>query len=126
MMCPSFSYGSCGFKCPGSIKSIIHFHTKDVQTINIIRGYCDNCYLYYFTDNSDITVVCGTNRMDLQILLCPMYFYGYNETMVALNGHFGKPECKGTADWTVDPPVMKFQFYITEPYISICSNKLTV
>uniref|UniRef100_A0A671SAC5 Si:ch73-261i21.5 n=1 Tax=Sinocyclocheilus anshuiensis TaxID=1608454 RepID=A0A671SAC5_9TELE len=79
-----------------------------VQTINIIRGYCDNCYLFYFTDNSDITVVCGTNRMDLQILLCPMYFYGYNESMVALNGQFGKPECRGTADWTVNPPVMKF------------------
>uniref|UniRef100_A0A672NA45 Zona pellucida-like domain-containing protein 1 n=1 Tax=Sinocyclocheilus grahami TaxID=75366 RepID=A0A672NA45_SINGR len=59
-------------------------------------------------DNSDITVVCGTNRMDLQILLCPMYFYGYNESMVALNGQFGKPECRGTADWTVNPPVMKF------------------
>uniref|UniRef100_A0A8C1GHJ3 Si:ch73-261i21.5 n=1 Tax=Cyprinus carpio TaxID=7962 RepID=A0A8C1GHJ3_CYPCA len=93
MMCPSFSYGSCGFKCP--------------------------------SNNSDITVVCGTNRMELQILLCPLYFYGYNESMVALNGQFGKPECKGTADWTVNPPVMKFQFYITEPYISICANKLT-
>ncbi|XP_056096227.1 zona pellucida-like domain-containing protein 1 [Rhinichthys klamathensis goyatoka] len=77
-------------------------------------------------DNSDITVVCGTNRMDLQILLCPMYFYGYNESMVALNGNFAKPECKGTADWTVNPPVLKFQFYIGEPYISACSNKLTI
>ncbi|XP_058645789.1 zona pellucida-like domain-containing protein 1 [Onychostoma macrolepis] len=77
-------------------------------------------------DNSDITVVCGTNRMDLLILLCPMYFYGYNESMVALNGQFGKPECRGTADWTINPPVMKFQFYITEPNISICSNKLTI
>uniref|UniRef100_A0A671S988 Si:ch73-261i21.5 n=1 Tax=Sinocyclocheilus anshuiensis TaxID=1608454 RepID=A0A671S988_9TELE len=76
--------------------------------LSICRGYCDNCYLFYFTDNSDITVVCGTNRMDLQILLCPMYFYGYNESMVALNGQFGKPECRGTADWTVNPPVMKF------------------
>uniref|UniRef100_A0A8C2JHK3 Si:ch73-261i21.5 n=1 Tax=Cyprinus carpio TaxID=7962 RepID=A0A8C2JHK3_CYPCA len=125
-MCPPFSYGSCGFKCPSSIKSIIHFHTKYVQTISIIQGYRDNCYLFFnFTDNSDITVVCGTNRMELQILLCPLYFYGYNESMVALNGQFGKPECKGTADWTVNPPVMKFQFYITEPYISICANKLT-
>ncbi|RXN11763.1 zona pellucida-like domain-containing 1 [Labeo rohita] len=76
--------------------------------------------------NSDITVVCGTNRMELQILLCPMYFYGYNESMVALNGQFGKPECRGTADWTVNPPVVKFQFYITEPYISVCANKLTI
>lgn len=102
MMCPSFSYGSCGFKCP-----VFPF-------------------LFSFTANSDITVVCGTNRMELQILLCPMYFYGYNESMVALNGQFGKPECRGTADWTVNPPVVKFQFYITEPYISVCANKLTV
>ncbi len=36
------------------------------------------------------------------------------------------PSAEETADWTVNPPVMKFQFYITEPYISICSNKLTV
>ncbi|TRY90566.1 hypothetical protein DNTS_018349 [Danionella cerebrum] len=77
-------------------------------------------------DNSDITVGCGTNQMDLQILLCPMYFYGYNESMVALNGQFSTPECKGVADWTVDPPVVKFRFYITEPYISVCGNKLTI
>ncbi|XP_067289171.1 zona pellucida-like domain-containing protein 1 [Pseudorasbora parva] len=77
-------------------------------------------------DSSDITVVCGTNMMELQILLCPVYFYGYNESMVALNGNFAKPECKGTADLTADPPVLKFQFYITEPDISMCSNKLAI
>uniref|UniRef100_A0A8C2FSW5 Si:ch73-261i21.5 n=1 Tax=Cyprinus carpio TaxID=7962 RepID=A0A8C2FSW5_CYPCA len=93
-MCPPFSYGSCGFKCPSSIKSMIFPYQR-------------------------FAIVCGTNRMELLILLCPMYFYGYNESMVALNGQFGKPECRGTADWTVDPPVVKFQFYITEPYISV-------
>ncbi|XP_021335069.2 zona pellucida-like domain-containing protein 1 isoform X1 [Danio rerio] len=77
-------------------------------------------------DNSDITVMCGTNRIDLQILLCPMYFNGYSESMVALNGQFSTPECRGIADWFVDPPVVRFQFYITEPYLSICSNKLTI
>nr|XP_021327986.1 zona pellucida-like domain-containing protein 1 isoform X7 [Danio rerio] len=77
-------------------------------------------------DNSDITVMCGTNRIDLQILLCPMYFNGYSESMVALNSQFSTPECRGIADWFVDPPVVRFQFYITEPYLSICSNKLTI
>ncbi|XP_051542258.1 zona pellucida-like domain-containing protein 1 [Myxocyprinus asiaticus] len=77
-------------------------------------------------DSSDITVMCGTNRMDLQILLCPIYFIGYNESTLAFNGLFAKPECKGTADWTANPPVLKFQFYITETSISACSNKLTI
>ncbi|KAI7793812.1 zona pellucida-like domain-containing protein 1 [Triplophysa rosa] len=76
--------------------------------------------------NSDITVVCGTNRMDLQILLCPIYYNGYNETTMALNGQFTKPECRGTADWTANPPVLKFQFFITETSISACSNKLAI
>lgn len=81
---------------------------------------------FFFTDNSDITVVCGTNKINLQILLCPIYFNGYNESTMALNAEFAKPECIGTADWTVDPPVLKFQFLITETAISTCSNKLTV
>uniref|UniRef100_A0A8C1VMK2 Si:ch73-261i21.5 n=1 Tax=Cyprinus carpio TaxID=7962 RepID=A0A8C1VMK2_CYPCA len=99
---------------PSNLRSVFS------ETCSIILMMCPSF------NNSDITVVCGTNRMELQILLCPLYFYGYNESMVALNGQFGKPECKGTADWTVNPPVMKFQFYITEPYISICANKLTI
>lgn len=106
VVCPHFSCGYCGFKC---------LFTKHFAN-----------FIFYFTANSDITVVCGTNRMDLQILLCPIYYNGYNETTMALNGQFTKPECKGTADYTADPPVLKFQFFISETSISACSNKLTV
>ncbi|XP_056592416.1 zona pellucida-like domain-containing protein 1 isoform X2 [Triplophysa dalaica] len=100
------------------------------QFVLILRCEAQNPCLTHSTyrepANSDMTVVCGTNRMDLQILLCPIYYNGYNETTMALNGQFTKPECKGTADWTVDPPVLKFQFMITETSISECSNKLAI
>ncbi|XP_051540206.1 zona pellucida-like domain-containing protein 1 isoform X1 [Myxocyprinus asiaticus] len=100
------------------------------QLVLILQSEAQNACLTHPTfrepDNSDITVVCGTNRMDLQILLCPIYFSGYNEFTMALNGLFSKPECKGTADWITSPPVLKFQFYITETSISACSNKLKI
>lgn len=76
--------------------------------------------------NGDIDVSCGTQQMALQMLLCPIYFCGYNESLLALNGEHGKEHCKGTPDWTVDPPVLRFNFSITQEEIAICSNKLTV
>ncbi|CAL8364415.1 unnamed protein product [Lota lota] len=74
--------------------------------------------------NADIEVSCGTQQMALQMLLCPVYFCGYNESLLALNGEHDKEHCKGTADWTVDPPVLRFNFSITEEDIAVCSNKL--
>ncbi|XP_028278053.1 zona pellucida-like domain-containing protein 1 [Parambassis ranga] len=76
--------------------------------------------------NSDIEVSCGSQTIDLQILLCPVYFNGYNESMLALNSVHSKDQCKGIADWTADPPVVKFNFSITEEAITDCSNTLTV
>lgn len=76
--------------------------------------------------NSDIEVLCGSQSVELQILLCPVYFNGYNESLLALNSEHSKQQCKGTPDWTVDPPVVKFNFSITEEAITDCSSKLTV
>ncbi|KAJ8280097.1 hypothetical protein GJAV_G00050500 [Gymnothorax javanicus] len=76
--------------------------------------------------NSDITVNCGTETMRLSILMCPIYFRGYNESLMALNAVFSKPECHGTPDWSVDPPVLKFSFSISENSIAVCSNKLKI
>ncbi|KAJ8399011.1 hypothetical protein AAFF_G00416780 [Aldrovandia affinis] len=76
--------------------------------------------------NSDITVDCGTERMDLTILLCPVYFGGYNESLMALNAQYNKPECHGLPDWTVNPPVLKFNFSITEEAVSTCFNTLRI
>ncbi|KAJ8385284.1 hypothetical protein AAFF_G00190730 [Aldrovandia affinis] len=76
--------------------------------------------------NSDIKVTCGTEMMKLSILLCPIYFSGYNESLMALNMQFTKPECHGTADWTVTPPVLRFNFSITEDAIASCFNSLKI
>lgn len=76
--------------------------------------------------NSDIQVSCGPEMVNLQILLCPIYFNGYNESLLALNSQHSKQQCKGTADWSVDPPVVKFNFSITEEAITDCSSTMTV
>ncbi|KAM4545913.1 zona pellucida-like domain-containing protein 1 [Odontesthes bonariensis] len=76
--------------------------------------------------NSDIEVFCGSQAVDLQILLCPVYFNGYNESLLALNSEHSKDQCKGTADWMADPPVVKFNIPITDEAIGACSSSLTV
>ncbi|XP_032390186.1 zona pellucida-like domain-containing protein 1 [Etheostoma spectabile] len=75
---------------------------------------------------SDIKVNCGSQTVELKILLCPVYFNGYNESLLALNSEHSKDQCKGTPDWTADPPVVKFNFSITEEAITFCSSKLTL
>lgn len=83
-------------------------------------------HLLFFLENNDITVVCGTEYMDLSIYLCPVYQALYNESLMVLNNEFSKPECFGTADWNVDPPVLKFRFAINESSISSCKNNFEV
>uniref|UniRef100_A0A665TGT3 ZP domain-containing protein n=1 Tax=Echeneis naucrates TaxID=173247 RepID=A0A665TGT3_ECHNA len=65
-----------------------------------------------------IQVICGSQTVDLKILLCPVYFNGYNESLLALNSLHSKQECKGTPDWMADPPIVKFSFSITEEAIT--------
>ncbi|KAM9729183.1 zona pellucida-like domain-containing protein 1 [Menidia menidia] len=76
--------------------------------------------------NTDIEVFCGSQTVDLQILLCPVYFSGYNESLLALNSEHSLNRCRGTADWTVDPPVARFNVSITDEGIAACSSSLTV
>ncbi|XP_061104371.1 zona pellucida-like domain-containing protein 1 [Conger conger] len=76
--------------------------------------------------DADIQVTCGTAIMDLSILICPVYFDGYNETLMALNAKYDKPECHGTPDWSVNPPVLRFKLPISEDGISACSSKMKI
>ncbi|XP_071399393.1 zona pellucida-like domain-containing protein 1 [Centroberyx affinis] len=92
------------------------------QAVNVCLGHST----FRKPASSDIEVFCGTESVALQMLLCPIYFSGYNESLMALNAEHSKDECKGTPDWTVDPPVLKFNFSIREEAIATCSNKLTV
>uniref|UniRef100_A0A3P8T719 Si:ch73-261i21.5 n=1 Tax=Amphiprion percula TaxID=161767 RepID=A0A3P8T719_AMPPE len=93
-------------------------HFYSLRTVKNLILFC--------TANSDIEVFCGSQTVDLQILLCPIYFNGYNESLLALNSEHSKHQCKGAADWTSDPPVVKFSFSISEEAIIACSSTLTV
>ncbi|KAJ0063789.1 hypothetical protein NL108_006746 [Boleophthalmus pectinirostris] len=90
----------------------------DAQTI---PASCSTSDTNRSPENSDIKVVCGTESMDLRILLCPIYNANYNETLMILNGQTNT-ECKGTPDFTTTPPVLKFKFSINQQSLSSCNN----
>ncbi|XP_059389220.1 zona pellucida-like domain-containing protein 1 [Carassius carassius] len=81
---------------------------------------------YRPAENADITVVCGTNTMSLKVLICPMYYGGYNESLMALNAKFNVPSCYGVADWTVNPPVLLFNFSISQEALTLCGNNMNI
>ncbi|XP_041670295.1 zona pellucida-like domain-containing protein 1 [Cheilinus undulatus] len=73
-------------------------------------------------ENEDISVTCGTDYVELAIYICPMYQALYNESLMVLNGQSSTPECFGTADWTVTPPVLRFRFPLNESALTACGN----
>lgn len=88
---------------------------------------CDlNPPLFSLLENSDITVICGTEHMDLSIYICPVYQALYNESLMVLNNELNNPECFGTADWSVDPPILKFKIPISQTAISACNSDFKV
>ncbi|XP_019135008.2 zona pellucida-like domain-containing protein 1 [Larimichthys crocea] len=102
--------------------------TYQLATLLLAQGQnaCIGHPTFKSPDNSDIEVFCGSQSVELQILLCPIIFNGYNESLLSLNSQHSNPQCKGTADWTADPPVVKFNFSITEEAIAACSSDLTI
>ncbi|XP_071023464.1 zona pellucida-like domain-containing protein 1 [Oncorhynchus clarkii lewisi] len=97
-----------------------------IPLVQAQNDYCRTHRTFREPANTDINVYCGTNRMELHILLCPVYFGGYNETLMSLNAQYFKGECRGTPDWTVDPPILKYNFSITEEAVSACNNKIKI
>ncbi|CAB1316603.1 unnamed protein product [Coregonus sp. 'balchen'] len=95
-----------------------------IPLIQAQNDYCSTHPTFREPANTDINVYCGTKSMELHILLCPVYFGGYNETLMSLNAQYFKGECRGTPDWTVNPPVLKYNFSITEEAVSACNNKM--
>ncbi|XP_059187952.1 zona pellucida-like domain-containing protein 1 [Centropristis striata] len=77
-------------------------------------------------ENTDITVECGTEYMEVSIFLCPVYNALYNESLMVPNNQMNTPECIGTPDWTVNPPVLRFRFPLNESSVSSCNNLFTV
>nr|XP_046245247.1 zona pellucida-like domain-containing protein 1 [Scatophagus argus] len=84
---------------------------------------CTGHDTYRPPENSDITVICGTKYMDLSIYLCPVYQALYNESRMVLNNEYNKSECFGTADWTVDPPALKFRFSLRD---GSCNHQMKI
>ena len=67
--------------------------------------------LYLSTiEYNDISVECGTSTISLAILLCPVVYTGYNESLLILNNMANDPQCRGAMDETVSPPVIRFEF----------------
>ncbi|CAM4552423.1 unnamed protein product [Leuciscus chuanchicus] len=64
--------------------------------------------------------------MFLKVFLCPMYFGGYNESLMALNARFNIPACRGVADWSVNPPVLMFNFSISQDSLTLCGNNMNI
>ncbi|KAM9852892.1 zona pellucida-like domain-containing protein 1 [Aulostomus maculatus] len=77
-------------------------------------------------ENSDITVLCGTEHMALSIYLCPVYQALYNESLMVLNNQVEVSQCYGTADWSADPPVLRFMFPMNESSTSFCDNNFKI
>uniref|UniRef100_A0A3Q1ISJ4 ZP domain-containing protein n=1 Tax=Anabas testudineus TaxID=64144 RepID=A0A3Q1ISJ4_ANATE len=120
---PAIILNACVLKGHGSAGAVTGQGTTWTNLVTFLNALSA---LILFLANSDIQVYCGSDTIELEILLCPIYFIGYNESTLALNAQYSNYQCKGTADWTVDPPVVRFRFAITEQAITTCSSKLTV
>ncbi|XP_076874437.1 zona pellucida-like domain-containing protein 1 [Brachyhypopomus gauderio] len=95
-------------------------------TANAVSGQITaaNCTGYLRRpDYSDIAVDCGTNYISLAIQLCPAVYVGFNESLLFLNNIMNDPNCMGTVDNSVTPPVVRFTFPIN--ITSGCGSTLT-
>ncbi|XP_028839828.1 zona pellucida-like domain-containing protein 1 isoform X2 [Denticeps clupeoides] len=77
---------------------------------------------YRRPDYNDISVFCGTNYVRLSIFICPVMYAGLNESMLFLN-NMNDPNCKGTLDTSVTPPVVRFTFPLNSS--SACGSVFT-
>ncbi|XP_060799447.1 zona pellucida-like domain-containing protein 1 [Neoarius graeffei] len=93
----------------------------DVQTGSAI---CRHHSTFRQAADWDITVTCGTDSIHLSILLCPVYYAGFNESLIALNGKFNTPACHGIADLKASTPVLKFNFSVSADEMSFCDSSL--
>ncbi|KAM9321216.1 zona pellucida-like domain-containing protein 1 [Gastrophryne carolinensis] len=75
-------------------------------------------------DVNDILVTCGPQQIELSVLLCPIYYAGYNETQLYMNEIFSNSACQGGIDLSGTVPVLKFVFSINDS--SICGSSFLV
>lgn len=112
--------------CKTLLGAICLYHFSQIIFAEDLLEKCRKDKTFRHAENSDIGVTCGSERVSLSILLCPIYFNGFNESLMSLNGLHSKPSCKGIADWTIIPPVLNFSISITEKAINECKSSLTI
>ncbi|KAJ0003720.1 hypothetical protein NQD34_008818, partial [Periophthalmus magnuspinnatus] len=76
-------------------------------------------------ETTDIMVSCGTEFIELTILLCPLYYDDYNESMLMLNNQ-SRPECTGTTDLSATPPVIRYTLSISDESVQACDNNIQI
>uniref|UniRef100_A0A8C6T505 Si:dkey-103g5.3 n=1 Tax=Neogobius melanostomus TaxID=47308 RepID=A0A8C6T505_9GOBI len=77
-------------------------------------------------DNSDLAVDCGATTITLEINLCTVQWAGFSTADLALNGNHNNQECLGTADDTVEPPVMRYHLPVNHSLDNPCRQSLQV
>ncbi|KAI5629205.1 zona pellucida-like domain-containing protein 1 isoform X1, partial [Silurus asotus] len=92
------------------IHSCLHLQSK-IMYVKLKAAICNHISLRP-VDYNDISVDCGTNYITLNIQICPAIYAGYNETALFVNAITNDPNCKGTVDSNVVPPVLRFTFPI--------------
>lgn len=78
------------------------------------------------SDNSDLTVDCGTTMITLEVNLCSAKWAGFNASDLALNGKHNTSECLGSVDTSVDPPVIRYQLPVNDSQDNSCRQSLQV
>ncbi|XP_055013583.1 zona pellucida-like domain-containing protein 1 [Boleophthalmus pectinirostris] len=96
-----------------------------ITRVDSVPPECENSPNNRPPEDTDITVTCGTQFLDLSILLCPLYFANYNESLLILNNQ-SRAECRGTTDFSVQPPVIRYRFSIDEQSVLACGNKIEI
>lgn len=79
-----------------------------------------------FSDNSDLTVDCGTTMITLKVNLCSAKWAGFNASDLALNGNHNISGCLGAVDTSVTPPVVRFQLPVNHSQDNSCRQSLQV
>ncbi|CAL8362609.1 unnamed protein product [Merluccius merluccius] len=99
---------------------------ENVEAQEAPGGACVTHDTYRPPEDSDITVICSTEYMELSIYICPIYQSLYNESLVALNGEFAKQGCHGIPDYNANPPVLRFKVSINDSADSFCNSKTMI
>ncbi|XP_062873183.1 zona pellucida-like domain-containing protein 1 [Trichomycterus rosablanca] len=100
--------------------NVLIVHCEDRTGLGICRGHST----YRKADDSDFSVTCGADNICLSIVLCSIYYEGFNESLMALNAKFNIPVCYGVTNLEASTPILKFNFSIFREEMSLCGSSL--